>query len=98
MSFLCPECGYKDSEVKIVGEISKKGKKIILKATGPEDVDRDIFKSDTSILKIPELGLEIDSGSLGSFYSTVEGLMDKILESLKESNVFVGDSADPLTK
>lgn len=44
------------------------------------------------------MGLEIDSGSLGSFYSTVEGLMDKILVSLKESNVFVGDSADPDTK
>lgn len=37
-------------------------------------------------------------GTLGSFYSTVEGLLDKVLESLKERNPFVGDSTDPQTK
>lgn len=38
MSFLCPECGYKDSEVKIMGQISEKGKKIVLKASDADDV------------------------------------------------------------
>ena len=32
MSFICPHCGYKNADVKIAGEVSKFGKKIILKA------------------------------------------------------------------
>ena len=34
-------------------------------------------------------------GTLGSMYTTVEGLLDKIIENLKESNPFgKGDSAE----
>jgi len=34
------------------------------------------------------------AGSLGGVYSTVEGLLDKMLDVLKMQNPFVGDSAD----
>lgn len=30
MTFLCPHCGYKDTEVKTMGEMSEKGKIITL--------------------------------------------------------------------
>lgn len=60
----------------------------------PEDLDRDFFKSDTSCLVIPELGLELTPGSLGSFYSTVEGFLEKMINQLTKENPFCGDSAD----
>lgn len=53
MSFLCPHCGYKDSEVKTLGEIGDKGKIITLSVDNEDDLNRDIFKSNTAIVHIP---------------------------------------------
>ena len=75
MAFSCDHCGYKDSEVKTSGEVSDKGKKIILKVESIEDFNRDIFKSETSEISIPELGFSLNPGTLGSFYSTIEGIL-----------------------
>jgi zinc finger protein len=59
-----------------------------------EDLNRDIFKSDTTYFAIPELGLELQPGTLGSVYTTIEGLLDKIVEHLDSTNPFgKGDSA-----
>lgn len=82
MAFCCTHCGYKDNEVKSTGEMSEKGKKIILKVEKIEDLERDLFKSESACVKIPELGLEMSTGTLGSFYTTVEGLLDKIYDNL----------------
>lgn len=57
-------------------------------------MNRDIFKSESAEITIPELGLTIVSGSLGGVYSTVEGLFVKMLETLRDQNPFMGDSAD----
>lgn len=96
--FLCPHCGYKDSEVKTVGEIGEKGKRIILRVNEEADLNRDVFKSESAKVSIPEIEFELMPGTLGSFYSTVEGLLDKILEGFKERNPFVGDSASVESK
>ena len=59
-----------------------------------EDLNRDVFKSDSCSLTIPEVGLELQPGTLGSMYTTVEGLLDKIITNMEESNPFgKGDSA-----
>ena len=43
---------------------------------------------------IPEIELELEAGTLGSMYTTVEGIMDKIIEHLVNANPFgVGDSS-----
>lgn len=76
------------------GEISEHGSKLTLKVLNKDDLDRDFFKSDTSTLIIPEIGLELTVGSLGSFYSTIEGFLEKILNQLTKENPFVGDSSD----
>jgi len=53
-----------------------------------EDMNRDVFKSDTTFFAIPELELELAPGTLGSLYTTVEGLLDKIHEHLSNANPF----------
>jgi zinc finger protein len=37
-------CGFKDVEIKGGGGISEKAKRITLKVTKPEDLNRDLFK------------------------------------------------------
>jgi len=59
MSFFCDFCGARDSEVKSGGEITKKGKVITLKANCVEDMKRELFKSDTAGLTLPDLELEL---------------------------------------
>jgi zinc finger protein len=90
--FKCDNCGYKTTEVKGGGGISEKGAKITLKVETVDDLNRDLFKSESSKIIIPEIGFESSDGSLGSMYTTVEGVIDKLYENLKESPFGVGDS------
>ncbi|KAI5961169.1 ZPR1 [Candida pseudojiufengensis] len=99
MSTVCDHCGYKSNEVKTGGEIPQKGKKIILKVTDPEDLARDILKSETCGLNIPELNLDLTPGTLGGRFTTIEGLLQQVSNEL-HSRVFTqtSDSMDETTK
>ncbi|KAG7195585.1 nucleolar zinc-finger protein [Scheffersomyces spartinae] len=99
MSTLCDNCGYKSNEVKTGGEIPEKGRKITLKITDPEDMARDILKSETCGMKIPELNLDLVPGTLGGRFTTIEGLLTQVYEEL-HSRVFQeqSDSMEQETK
>lgn len=54
---------------------------------------RDVFKSDSCYLTIPEIDLTLSPGTLDGIYTTVEGLIVKIHENLYKTNPFAhGDS------
>lgn len=99
MSTVCDHCGYKSNEVKTGGAIPDKGKNISLKVTDPEDLARDILKSETCGLNIPELNLDLTPGTLGGRFTTIEGLLTQVLEEL-HSRVFTqtSDSMDEEAK
>ncbi|KAK6465529.1 nucleolar zinc-finger protein [Scheffersomyces coipomensis] len=99
MSTVCDFCGYKSNEVKTGGAIPPMGKKISLKVTDPEDLARDILKSETCGLNIPELNLDLTPGTLGGRFTTIEGLLAQVAEEL-HSRVFTqsSDSMDSETK
>ena len=70
-------------------------KKITVKIEKQEDLNRDIFKSGTCYLRVPELDFEMEPGTLGSMYTTIEGIVNKIADNLEENNPFGrGDSAN----
>jgi len=94
MSFLCNYCCAKSTEIKTGGSISQYGKKLTLTVEKLDDLKRDVFKSETAILQIPQIDLELDIGTLGGVYTTIEGLIDKIVENLRDNNPFCGDSAE----
>lgn len=98
MSFLCGFCGTKSTEVKAGGEVSEFGKEITLVISCEDDIRRDLFKSETCALRIPNIDFEMDFGTLGGVYTTVEGLFEKIEDNLRNENPFAGDSADSLFK
>ncbi|CAH2355885.1 zinc finger protein Zpr1p [[Candida] railenensis] len=99
MSTVCDHCGYKSNEVKTGGSIPDFGKKIVLKVTDPEDLARDILKSETCGLNIPELNLDLTPGTLGGRFTTIEGLLTQVYEEL-HGRVFTqtSDSMDEETK
>lgn len=99
MSTVCHRCGYKSNEVKTGGKIPAKGKRTVLRCTDPADLNRDILKSESCALEVPELGLDITSGTLGGRFSTIEGILREVRDGLY-SKVYTGqsDSMDPEKK
>ena len=93
MSFSCAACGYRNAEVKGGGAVPLKGCRAVLKCVDEGDLLRDVLKSDTAAVTIPELDLELVHGTLGSVYTTLEGCLDKIVDALLRGNPF-GDSAE----
>ncbi|XP_044976480.1 zinc finger protein ZPR1 homolog isoform X2 [Hordeum vulgare subsp. vulgare] len=86
-------------ELKPGGEIPAKGKKITLHVQNVEDLSRDVIKSDSAGLKVPELELELSMGTLGGIVTTVEGLIVKICEALERVHGFqLGDSTNEWKK
>ena len=82
MSTVCDHCGYKSNEVKTGGEIPDHGTKISLYCDDPEDLARDILKSETCGMSIPELNLDLTPGTLGGRFTTIEGLLRQVRDEL----------------
>lgn len=97
MCMVCPECGYRSNDIQgNNGAISEYGTRLTLNVTDMDDLSRDVLKSNTAAIRIPEIDLEIEGGSLGGLYSTVEGILTKIVDHLETMNPFgMGDSAEP---
>jgi len=90
----CSHCGFKDSEVKPGGGISETGRRIELKISELKDLQRDVLKSDSASVSIPELEFESMHGTLGGKYTTVEGILKDTIDQLRTANPFaLGDSA-----
>lgn len=87
MSTVCDACGYRSNDVKTGGEIPDKGEKITLAVNGATDLGRDILKSETCGLECPELRLQVNPGTLGGRFTTVEGLLTQVRNDL-HSQIF----------
>ena len=93
MSTNCAACGYRDNEIKSGGAISEHGKRITLKVEDSEDLSRDILKSETCGLEIPEIELVLHPGTLGGRFTTLEGLLTQVYEELGEKVFVHGDAS-----
>lgn len=80
MSNSCDSCGYKNSELKPGGAIPDRGRTITLHVCDPVDLTRDVIKSDTCVLSIPEIELELSTGTWGGLVTTVEGLFAYLID------------------
>lgn len=89
IAFTCDYCGFKSSEVKPSGHCAEKGRKITLHVRNRNDFSRDLIKSDTARLIIPQAGLELEPGTLGSKFTTVEGIIRDARDALSELHRFV---------
>lgn len=94
MATVCDICGHRTNEVKSGSGIEPEGIKIEVKINDKEDFSRDVLKSETCAMEIPELDFEVGSGALGGRFTTVEGLLTATKDQLISSSAFDGDSAD----
>jgi zinc finger protein len=89
IAFTCEHCGFKSTEVKPSGHCAEKGQRITLHVQSREDFSRDLIKSDTARLVIPQVHLELEPGTLGSKFTTVEGIVRDAREALGDLRRFV---------
>lgn len=92
MSTNCDRCGYRDNEVKAGGAVSEKARRLTLKVEDAEDLSRDVLKSDSAALEIPEIDLHLAPGTLGGRFTTLEGLLQQVYDELSEKVMNAGDS------
>lgn len=94
MSTICDRCGFKSNEVKSGGAFQPQGCKLTIKVVDDYDLARDVLKSDTCSLQIPELEIEVGGGALCGRFTSIEGLLQATKDQLDEqSKFFIGDSA-----
>ena len=94
MAFDCAKCGFRTNEVKAGGGVPARGQTFTLTVESAEDLSRDVLKSATCDVAIPELDLEASQGSLGGIFTTVEGLLTKVHKTMLDSTPYMmGDSA-----
>jgi zinc finger protein len=95
MATNCENCGHRTNEVKSGGGIEPQGTRFHVRITGPEDLSRDVLKSETCGMKIPELDLEVGSSCLGGAFTTVEGIMTQMRQELETNCAMFRDSKAP---
>ncbi|CAM9761919.1 unnamed protein product [Lampetra fluviatilis] len=96
MATNCDVCGHRTNEVKSGGAIEPLGTRITLRVTDPSDMTRDLLKSETCAVRIPELEFELGMGALGGKFTTLEGLLSDIRDLIVAKNPFLsGDSSTP---
>ena len=95
MATVCDVCGSKTNEVKSGSGIEPEGVKIEVTITGKDDFSRDLLKSDTCHMSIPELDLEVGPATLGGRFTTIEGIISAVKDQLNSETAITGDSADP---
>ncbi|KAH7080283.1 ZPR1 zinc-finger domain-containing protein [Paraphoma chrysanthemicola] len=82
MSFECPHCHFKNTEVQPAGEIQQRGAKFSLRIDKAEDLSSQIVKSDTAIFRIEDIDLEIPPGR--GQLSNVEGILSMVAQDLEQ--------------
>lgn len=71
------------------------GTRITLHITDPSDMTRDLLKSETCSVEIPELEFELGMAVLGGKFTTLEGLLKDIRELVTKNPFTLGDSSNP---
>ncbi|KAK6964627.1 zinc finger protein ZPR1 [Biomphalaria glabrata] len=93
MATNCDKCGHRDNES--AGGIEELGQRMKQIINTQEDLSRDVLKSELAMLSIPELDFEMEMGTLGGKFTTIEGLLmdvkNQILSCKRQGTRFVLD-------
>lgn len=81
MSFSCPHCHFRSSEVQPGGEIAPKGITLTLIVTDADDLERSVLLSDSATVSVAELELTVPPASRGRL-TTVEGILADVAQGL----------------
>ncbi|KAL9622557.1 MAG: hypothetical protein Q9160_003054 [Pyrenula sp. 1 TL-2023] len=79
-SFSC-DCGNRNSSTRFAGEIQELGCKYTFKVEHPNDLMRQVIRSESAAFKVEDLDIEMPSGR--GAISNVEGMICKIIDDLE---------------
>ena len=85
MSFKCEYCGYSNNEIQSGGKVELNGSRTIAIVDGQRDLNRQVVKSEHCTVIIKELDFEIPPQTQKGVLTTVEGLIQKAAEGLRET-------------
>ncbi|KAI3994636.1 hypothetical protein MKX01_027526 [Papaver californicum] len=85
MAFECPHCHERNNEVQFAGQLQPKGCSYSLKVPAGDlkMLNRQVVKSDSATIKIPELDFEIPTEAQRGTLSTVEGVLLRAVNELQ---------------
>lgn len=81
MSFECPHCGFKNSEIQPAAQIAEKGARYVLKVEDKKDFNRQVVKSETATVRFNELDIEIPP-KRGQLIN-IEGILQEMITDLE---------------
>jgi ZPR1 zinc finger protein len=84
-SFECPHCGHRNNEITFAGMFGEKGSIHTLKVAENDRASRDrqVVKSETASVKVPELDFEIPAGTQSGTITTVEGILTEAATAMR---------------
>lgn len=80
-SFICEECGFRNNEVQFAGKLSDFGVNILFRVMEKKDLNRELIKSEHSIIHFDEIDLEIPANGKAEI-NTIEGYLLRTYEEL----------------
>ncbi|KAF3043181.1 nucleolar zinc-finger protein [Didymella heteroderae] len=82
MSFECPHCHFRNSEIQPAGEIQQQGVKFTVRVDSADDLSKQVVKSDTATFRVEEIDLEIPPGR--GQLTNVEGILSMVAQDLEQ--------------
>ncbi|KAJ6926285.1 Zinc finger protein ZPR1 [Populus alba x Populus x berolinensis] len=84
-AFECPHCGERNNEVQFAGEIQPRGccYSLDIPSGDQKILNRQVVKSESATIKIPELDFEIPPEAQRGSLSTIEGILVRAADELK---------------
>nr|CAD1819473.1 unnamed protein product [Ananas comosus var. bracteatus] len=85
MAFECPHCNERNNEVQFAGQLQPKGccYRLEVPLGRSEILNRQVVKSDSATIKIPQLDFEIPPEAQRGTLSTVEGILVRAADELQ---------------
>ena len=83
---VCPSCGYRSTDVRILSENKAKQRRYELVVSSVQDLNVRVIRSSFGRIEIPELGVTVDPKEGDSFISTVEGVLKRVERVVKMLN------------
>ena len=80
MAFDCPHCGHRTNELQQANAIAIGGAIYTCKISTKADLNRQLVKTDTAVVKIPEIDFEIPAQR--GHLTTIEGLLSTVVDDL----------------
>lgn len=81
-SFSCEHCNFSNNEIQSANAIQDLGCTYTLKVDPKKDLNRQIVKTDATVIKIPELDFEIPPKSQKGSLTTIEGVITRAADGL----------------